>query len=135
MDKIIRNKENKRLTINLKSGTLDLLAKSTAEVSEDDFSSKHLQNLLGSGKIILESQKEDKPEKKWKFKKAESSEGEVSESGEKTESGSEPAETVQPEVPGTEDKSEESPESGQPEIETEPHIQERKKTSYIKRKK
>ncbi len=131
----IRNKLNQRLTINLKSGTLELLGKGTAVVSEDDFSSTHLQNLLGSGKIILESQKEDKPERKWKPKKAESSEEEVSESVEKTESGSETGETVHPEVPGTEAESEESPESGQPESETEPSIQERKKTSYVKRKK
>ncbi len=130
----IRNKLNQRLTINLKSGTLELLAKSTADVSEDDLSSTHLQNLLGSGKIIFESQKEDKPEKKWKPRKVESSE-EVSESGEKTESGSETGETVQPEVSGTEDKAEESLESGQPESEAEQHIQERKKTGYTRRKK
>ncbi len=129
----IRNKLNQRLTINLKSGTLELLARSIADVSEDDFSSTHLQNLLGSGKIILESQKEDKPEKKWKSKKVESSEEQVPEP--EAESNPETGETVQPEVSGTGDKSEESPESGQPESEAEPHIQERKKTSYIKRKK
>ncbi len=133
---VIRSKlESQRLTINLKSGTLELLARSTAVVSDDDFSSTHLQNLLGSGKIILESQKEDKSKKKWTPKKGESSEEEVSESEEKTESGSETGETDQPEVPGIEDKSEESPESGQTESETEPGIQERKKTGYIKRKK
>jgi hypothetical protein len=147
MDKIIRNKENKRLTINLKSGTLELLARSTANVSEDDFSSKQLQNLLGSGKIILESHKEDKTEKKWKHKKVKSSEEEIPESGEEMESGSETGETIHPEVPATvdisenisenisEDISEESPESGQPESGAEPDIPERKKTSNIKRKK
>ena len=116
----IRNKLNQRLTINLKSGTLELLARSTAVVSEDDFSSTHLQNLLGSGKIILES-REDKLEKK-KPKKAESSEEEISGSG-----SSEPAETVQPEVPGNEEIPGESPESGQPGIEAEPHARERRK--------
>ena len=132
----IRNKLNQRLTINLKGGTLELLARSTADVSEDDFSSTHLQNLLGSGKIILESQKEDKSKKKWTPKKVESSgEEEVSESEEKTESGHETGETDQPGVSGTEEKSEESPESRQPESETEPSIQERKKSSNIKRKK
>ncbi len=99
---LIRSKlESQRLTINLKSGTLELLARSTAVVSDDDISSTHLQNLLGSGKIILESQKEDRSKKKWTPKKAESSEEEVSESGEKTESGSEPEEPVHPEGPGT----------------------------------
>ena len=138
MDKIIRNKENKRLTINLKSGTLELLARSTANVSEDDFSSKHLQNLLGSGKIILDSQKEDKTEKKSKHKKVKSSEEEIPESGVETEPGSETGETVHPEVPGTgeisENISEEWHEPGQPESEAEPDIQEQKK-SNIKRKK
>ena len=131
----IRNKLNQRLTINLKSGTLELLGRSTAVVSEDDFSSTHLQNLLGSGKIILESRKEDKPEKKWTPKKSEPSEEIVSESGEIPESGTEAGEAVQPEVPGTEDISEDSPGSEQTESEAEPPIQERKKTSYIKRKK
>jgi hypothetical protein len=128
----IGNKLNQRLTINLKSGTLELLARSTAVASDDDFSSTHLQNLLGSGKVILLSQKEDKQKKKVAPKKVESPE-EFSEPEERTESGSGTGETDQPEFPGTEEKSEESPE--QPESEAEPRIQERKKTSGIKRKK
>ncbi len=130
----IRNKESRRLTINLKSGTLELLAGSIADVSDDDFSSKHLQNLLGSGKIILESQKYEESKKETP-KKFEPSEKVASESGEKTESGSETGETNQPEVPETENKSEESLEPGQPESEVEPDIKERKKTSNIRRKK
>jgi hypothetical protein len=120
----IRNKSNQRLTINLKSGTLELLARSTADVSEDDFSSTHLQNLLGSGKIILESQKKYKSKKKWTPKKVESSKEEVSESEEQTESVTLTEEIDQPEVPETEDKSEESQESGELESEAEPLIHE-----------
>jgi len=127
----IGNKSNQRLIINLKSGPIDLLAKSSAVVSDDDFSSTHLQSLLGSGKVILLSQKEDKPKKKWTPKKVESSGEEVPE--EKMESGTETGETDQPEVSGIEEKSEESPE--QPESEADRRIQERKKTSTIKRKK
>ena len=56
---LIRNNLNQRLIINLKSGkSIDLLAKGTAEVSEDKFSSSHLQTLLAKGDIIV-SQKED----------------------------------------------------------------------------
>jgi hypothetical protein len=131
----IINKLNQRLTINLKSGTLELLGRSTAVVSDDDFSSTHLQNLLGSGKIILVSQKEDKSKKKSTPKKVDSSEGVVHDSEEKKESGSETGETDMPEGPGKEEKLEESPESGQPENEAEQRIQERKKTSTIKRRK
>ena len=102
----IKNKlPNQRITINLKSGTLELLARSVADVSEDDFQSKHLQNLLASGKIIIESEKEDKPKKQWTPKKSESSE-EVPESEEKTESFHEPEEPEKPEV--SEERSEES---------------------------
>lgn len=129
----IGNKLNQRLTINLKSGTIELLARSTAVVSDDDYSSTHLQNLLGNGKVIILSQKEDKPKKKLAPKKVDSYEEEVPEPEEKTESGHGTGETDQPEVPGTEEKSEESPE--QPESEAEQRIQERKKTSGIKRKK
>lgn len=131
----IINKLNQRLTINLKSGTLELLGRSTAVVSDDDFSSTHLQNLLGSGKIILVSQKEDKSKKKSTTKKVDSSEGVVSDSEEKKESGSETGETDLPEGSGTEEKLEESPGSVQPENEAEQRIQERKKTSTIKRRK
>lgn len=139
----IINKLNQRLTINLKSGTLELLGRSTAVVSDDDFSSTHLQNLLGSGKIILVSQKEDKAIKKSTPKKVDSSEEVVSDSSEevvsdseeKKESGFETLETYQPEFSGMEEKSDESPESGQPEDEAEKRIQERKKTKDNKRKK
>ncbi|PWB50747.1 MAG: hypothetical protein C3F06_11825 [Candidatus Methanoperedenaceae archaeon] len=66
----IRNKLNQRLIINLLSGTIDILAKSTAVIPDDDFSSAHLQNLLRSGKVILVSRMEDKS--KTKKKKGES---------------------------------------------------------------
>ena len=78
----IRNKENKRLAINLISGTIDLLAKSTAVLRDEDFSSSHLQNLLRSGKVILVS-KEDKSKPKWIPKKGGSSNKVVSETEEK----------------------------------------------------
>lgn len=68
----IRNKLNQRLIINLLSGTIDLLAKSTAVIPDDDFSSAHLQNLLRSGKVILVSKMEDKSKTKWSKKKGES---------------------------------------------------------------
>ncbi len=56
---LIRNNLNQRWIINLKSGkNIDLLAKGIAEVSEDKFSSSHLQTLLAKGDIIV-SQKEE----------------------------------------------------------------------------
>lgn len=59
---LIRNNLNQRLIINLKSGKcIDLLAKGTAEVSEDKLSSAHLQTLLAKGDIIV-IQKEEIPE-------------------------------------------------------------------------
>lgn len=61
---IIRNKLDQRLIVNLKSGNIDLFAKSTADVSEEDLSSLHLQNLVAKGDIIVSSEK--KEEKKGK---------------------------------------------------------------------
>jgi hypothetical protein len=55
---IIRNKLDQRLIVNLKSGkNIDLFAKSTADVSEEDLSSLHLQNLVAKGDIIVSSEK------------------------------------------------------------------------------
>ena len=81
----IRNKENKRLAINLMSGTIDLLAKGTAVLRDEDFSSSHLQNLFRSGKVILVS-KDDKPKQKLTPKKGGSSSKGVFETEEKIES-------------------------------------------------
>ncbi len=67
----IRNKMNNRLAINLISGTIDLLARGTTEISDDDFRSSHLQNLLRSGKVILVSQTQDKSKKKVEPRKVE----------------------------------------------------------------
>ena len=56
---VIRNKLDQRLLINLKSGvSIDLLARGTSVVSEDDYSSEHLQNLLDKGKIIVYQKEE-----------------------------------------------------------------------------
>lgn len=60
---VIRNKLNQRLIINLKEDKyINLFAKGTAEVSDDDLSSTHLQTLLAKGDIVM-SQKEEEPEK------------------------------------------------------------------------
>ncbi len=75
----IRNKLNQRLIINLLSGTIDLLARSTAVISDDDFSSSHLQNLLGSGKVILVSKIEDRSKSKFPQKKVESPKKKIAE--------------------------------------------------------
>lgn len=80
----IMNKQNQRLIINLKSGTIDLLARSTTAVSDNDLSSSHLQNLLGSGKVIIVSRKEEKPKSKWQPKKVEIIKEEVTEPEENT---------------------------------------------------
>lgn len=68
----IRNKINQRLIVNLLSGPIDLLAKSTAVIQDDDFSSSHLQNLLGSGKVILVSRMEDRSKSRVTQRKVES---------------------------------------------------------------
>lgn len=50
----IRNKLDQRQLVNLDSGkNINLFAKGTADVSEKDLSSLHLQNLVAKGHIIL----------------------------------------------------------------------------------
>ena len=51
---VIRNKLNQRLIINLIGGkNIDLLAKGTANISEKDISSPHLQTLVNRGDIVV----------------------------------------------------------------------------------
>ncbi|MBU3967794.1 MAG: hypothetical protein KKG76_10560 [Euryarchaeota archaeon] len=51
---VIRNKLNQRIIINLKSGkNIDLFAKSTADVSDQDLSSSHLQTQIAKGEIVV----------------------------------------------------------------------------------
>ena len=60
---VIRNKLNQRITIDLDSGkNIDLFAKGTADVSEDDLSSVHLQAFIAKGDVVV--QKKEKPEKR-----------------------------------------------------------------------
>ncbi len=75
-----------------------------------------------------EREERDRLLKQWEEGNVESFPEQVPEPEEESESNPETGEIVQPEVSETE-------KSGQPEIEAETHIQERKKTSYIKRKK
>jgi len=96
----IRNKENKRLVINLLSGTIDLLAKSTAVVSDEDYKSSHLQNLLRNGKVILVSKNEDKQKPKWSSKKVVPPKKEPFETGDEKESVISGSGTDEDEVPG-----------------------------------
>jgi len=50
----IRNKLDQRQLVNLESGkNINLFAKGTADVSERDLSSLHLQNLVAKGHIIV----------------------------------------------------------------------------------
>lgn len=50
---VIRNKLDQRIIINLnESKSIFLLSKGTADVSDEDFSSKHLQKLIANGAII-----------------------------------------------------------------------------------
>lgn len=66
---IIRNKLDQRIIVNLKSGkSIDLFAKSTEDVSEEDLSSLQIQNLIAKGNIIISSEKrtEKMEEKKGK---------------------------------------------------------------------
>jgi hypothetical protein len=61
----IRNKLNQRIIINLKSGkNIDLLAKSTADVSDQDLSSPHLQTHIAKGEIVIMEREAGKPESK-----------------------------------------------------------------------
>lgn len=49
---VIRNKLNQKMVINLIGGkNIDLLAKSTADISERELSSPHLQTLIAKGDI------------------------------------------------------------------------------------
>lgn len=51
---VIRNKLNQRIIINLKSGkNIDLFAKSTADVSDQDISSSHLKTHIAKGEIVV----------------------------------------------------------------------------------
>jgi len=51
---IIRNKLNQRIVINLIGGkNIDLLAKGTADISDRELSSPHLQTLIAKGDIIV----------------------------------------------------------------------------------
>jgi len=51
---VVRNKLNQRLLINLEGGRdIDLLAKGSSKISDDDLKSKHLKNLLQKGDVIL----------------------------------------------------------------------------------
>ncbi len=54
---VIRNKLNQRLIIYLKEGkSIELLAKGTADVLEEDIDSQHLQSLLAKGDIIIQKE-------------------------------------------------------------------------------
>ncbi|VVB91077.1 Uncharacterised protein [uncultured archaeon] len=61
---VIRNRLNQRLIVNLIDGkNIDLLAKSTAEVSGDELSSPHLQTLIAKGDIsVIETIEEQEEE-------------------------------------------------------------------------
>lgn len=123
----IRNKENKRLVINLLSGTIDLLAKSTAVVSDEDYRSSHLQNLLRNGKVILVSKKEDKQKPKWPYKKGVQPKKESFETEEEKESVISGSGTDENDVPG--------PDVPEPElINEEPAIIEPEENDIKKRK-
>jgi len=51
---VIRNKLNQKMVINLIGGkNIDLLAKGTADISERELSSPHLQTLIAKGDIIV----------------------------------------------------------------------------------
>ncbi|MFZ2411699.1 MAG: hypothetical protein WAW23_09030 [Candidatus Methanoperedens sp.] len=51
---VIRNKLNQRIVVNLNGGkNIDLLAKGTADISERELSSPHLQTLIAKGDIIV----------------------------------------------------------------------------------
>lgn len=58
---VIRNKLNQRLIINLiGEKNIDLLAKGTANISEKDISSPHLQTLINRGDIVVMSKAKEK---------------------------------------------------------------------------
>ena len=61
---VIRNKLDQRIIINLnESKSIFLLSKGTADVSDEDFSSRHLQKLIANGAII-KSHHDKKPDEK-----------------------------------------------------------------------
>lgn len=65
----IRNKLNQRLIINLIGGkNIDLLAKGTANISEKEIFSPHLQTLIDKGDIVVmpTSQVEEMGARIWK---------------------------------------------------------------------
>ncbi len=68
---IIRNKLDQRIIVNLKSGkSIDLFAKSTEDVSDEDLSSLQIKNLIAKGDIIVSSEKRaEKKEEKMEEKK------------------------------------------------------------------
>lgn len=60
----IRNKSRGKLSINLKSGKIvDLFQGGTAVVSDEDFNSSQLQNLLAKENVIISSKGEETKEK------------------------------------------------------------------------
>jgi len=69
---LIRNKLNQRLIINLIGGrNIDLLAKGTANISDEEFCSPHLQTLITQGDIVViatETSKESKAEESEKVR-------------------------------------------------------------------
>ncbi|NOR48644.1 MAG: hypothetical protein GQ533_11470 [Methanosarcinaceae archaeon] len=59
---VIRNKLDQKIIINLNEGkSIFLLSKGTADVSDEDFSSRHLQKLIAKGAII-KSHHDKKPD-------------------------------------------------------------------------
>jgi len=52
---VIRNKLNQRIVIHLKGGKhIDLSEKGTADVTDEDLSSSHLQDLLIKENVVME---------------------------------------------------------------------------------
>lgn len=51
---VIRNRLNQKLIVNLPGGkNIELMAKSTADISEKELSSHHLQDLIAKGDISV----------------------------------------------------------------------------------
>ncbi len=66
---MIRNNLNSRILIQLKGGkSIDLLEKSTVEITDDDLLSSHLQNLIQRGLVIEEKETKKEIEKEVKDK-------------------------------------------------------------------
>lgn len=71
---VIRNRLNQKLIVNLTGGkNIELLAKGTADVSEKELSSHHLQTLIEKGDIsVIQEQvvsEEETQVKKRKYKR------------------------------------------------------------------